>query len=415
MPEDTAVSFILAGRLLGGVGAANAAIGFAYIAKAVPHDKQTQTSSLLSMMRIIGMASGPGANVLLSKIDFKVGSFQVDSLNSVGLVLIGSNIFAMACIYFMLEEPKSVLDQQESSASEISLQSAAPDRLDVLKALITPNILVPMLSIFSLNLNFQIIETAFAPAASHALGWGPVQTSLVLGSNSVVIFINMMIVFQLSARKVNDETLVIFGLIVAMIGYTSIYIFWEMDASVWHFIVPIVMGTSCFPFLGAPSRSVFTKQVDSDHALDAYHGTMQALLSMAASVGGFVAPSFVAYYCLRQPEDVEASSNGRELTEWSLVGPLLSFCTLLGMIYILLGQKTEEKQATVDVENSVKDTAEEPSVPAGEQTGLLKTKLETQARRCSRRRLDARTESNRRLSACMMGISQPLLIGEDEQ
>jgi len=174
------------------------------------------------------------------------------------------------------------------------------------------------------------------------------------------------------------------------------------------------MGTSCIPFIAA-GRSVFTKQVDSDHALDAYHGTMQALLSMAASVGGFIAPSFVAYYCLRQPEEVEASSDGRELTEWSLVLPLLSFCALLGMIYIRLRQKTEEKQATEDVENAAEDTANEPSVPASEQTGLLENKLETQAKRCSRKRLDAMAESNRRLSASVMGISQPMLIGEDEK
>jgi len=147
----------------------------------------------------------------------------VDALNSVGLVLICINLFAMACIYFMLEEPKPYLEQQESFASEISLQSTTPDRLDVLKALITPNILVPMLSNFASKMNFVIIETAFAPAASHALGWEPVQTSLVLALNSAIISVNLMIVFQLSARKVNDE---------AMIGCTLLYFFWEMDANV---------------------------------------------------------------------------------------------------------------------------------------------------------------------------------------
>jgi len=277
--------------------------------------------------------------------------------------------------------------------------------------------LVPTLSIFALNANFQLIETAFAPAASHALGWGPVQTSFLLGSVSIVIFINMMVVFQLSARKVSNEALLVFGLIVSITGYTSVFFLWQMNAKVWHFAVPMIIGITSFPYLGAPSRSIFTKQVDSDHVLDSYHGTMQALLSMAASVAGFIAPSFVAYYCLRHPEQVEASSDGRELSAWSLIGPFLSILTLLGMIYIRFKKKTEEKQVAIDVEDATKEIPQEPSTPIDEKLGLLANKLETQqVKRPNRRRtFNARAQSNRHLSASIMGISQTTLIEETEK
>merc|ERR1712232_1133389 len=109
---------------------------------------------------------------------------------------------------------------------------------------------------------------------------GPVQTSTVLGSMSIVIFFVMLIVFQLSARKVSDGSLLIYGLIQGGIGYAVIYFCWTKDGSYLQFMIPIMIGAGSFPFLGAPTRSLFTKIVDSKPALDHHHGFMQAMLSM---------------------------------------------------------------------------------------------------------------------------------------
>ena len=51
---STAIALIFTGRLLSGLGGANQALGYAYIACVVPQEQQTQTNTLLSMMRIIG-------------------------------------------------------------------------------------------------------------------------------------------------------------------------------------------------------------------------------------------------------------------------------------------------------------------------------------------------------------------------
>ena len=62
------------------------------------------------MMRILGMATGPAVNLLLSKIDttwtlWGVGSIQVDPLNSVGLLLATGNVLVLIIVYLGLEEP----------------------------------------------------------------------------------------------------------------------------------------------------------------------------------------------------------------------------------------------------------------------------------------------------------------------
>jgi hypothetical protein len=153
---------ILLSRLLGGVGAANSSLGFAYVAHVTPHDKMTSVNSLLSMVRILGMAMGPGVNVFLRNVDLTImgGYITLDPLNSVGLLLMGSNLLAMAFIAKLLDEPPT----EEVNASLHSSKSMGdhdspdeePTRTDIGKALLSADILIPILSIFTFNANFQL-------------------------------------------------------------------------------------------------------------------------------------------------------------------------------------------------------------------------------------------------------------------
>ena len=148
------------------------------------------------------MAIGPGANLLVAKVD--ATAWGLDSLNSVGLVIVACNAVAMCSILCLLDEPKekdpdlsehSSPEEEGASSTVASEENGASDAKSDLfqsfaamfKAFLTMDILVPMLSIFVFNANFQLIETGFAPAAHDALGWGPVESSVALGSISFII------------------------------------------------------------------------------------------------------------------------------------------------------------------------------------------------------------------------------------
>lgn len=391
--DKLAIGIVLAGRLLGGVGAASSALGFAYLAKIVPNDQQTKVNSLLSALRIVGMAAGPGVNVFLDKIDVSIGQLHLDPLNSVGLVLIGSNVLALISILFLLEEPprdESKTSSEHKDASPWSLVTCA----------FCAEILVPILGIFSFNAAFQLVETGFAPAASHALGWGPIECSAALGSISIAIFIVMLIVYLLSARKVPDNHLLYFGLCLSAVGYALIYLLWVMGAPAWHFVVPMVIAVSSFPFLGAPTRSVFTKSCSSKPALAEYRGTMQAVLSMFASVAGFVTPGLASAYVLRDPAEVEASKRHRELTPLALFAPSLSLLTLVGFIYVEWKLSREYK---MDVELGV---------APDETTSLKPERRHTFT--AGDERFSPRVEAYRRQSACLMGLPQSSMYDEHD-
>jgi Na+/melibiose symporter-like transporter len=135
--------------------------------------------------------------------------------------------------------------------------------------------------------NGRSIETALPPAAAHGLGWGPVSTSGVLGGSSVVIFISMTLVMYLSG-KVNDILMVATGNIIWIVGGAGMYFLWTDHAQVWHYVVPVMVSCAGFPFIEASNRSNFTKAVASIPELEDYQAVMQAVLSMASSVAGFV-------------------------------------------------------------------------------------------------------------------------------
>lgn len=393
---NTAVHAILAARLLGGCGAANSALGYAYVARSVPQSEQTSVNSLLSLCRILGMAVGPAVNILVSKIDIPITDiWGFDSLNSVGLILIISNALAMASIYFLLDEPPEEHDLDITEEEKIKKQKASdedssnktngnsgslsspvpPSKINILGSFLSMDIMVPMLSIFTFNANFQLIETGFAPAANDALGWGPVESSVALGSISFIIGANMFIVMQLSKRGVTDSDMLCGGLVASIVAYTAVYLSWIKDTTVWGFYSPLLIGCSSFPYLAAPTRSIFTVAVNTKPALRKYHGSMQAVLSMAASVAGFVTPGLVAAYCLRHPEEVVASSDKKELTPYSLFAPVLSLLTLLGMVYLRFSVSTKGTDDN-GVENHEEDgssviTEDYFEDPESESTSLL--------------------------------------------
>lgn len=258
------------------------------------------------------------------------------------------------------------------------------------------------------------IETGFAPAANHALGWGPIETSAVLGSISIVIFAVMMLVFHLSSRKVPDSSLCTFGLCLSTVGYSLVYFLWVMNAPVWHFVTPMMLGISSFPFLGAPTRSLFTKAVDSKPSLAEYGGTMQAVLSMSASVAGFVTPGLVARFVLRSPEQVEASRFHRELSPLALFAPLLSLSTLAGMAYIQWKHKRMGIPGA-DVELGEKTEANERTRLLAADSGAPQDNRESRRHSCpeqSSERWSCHTEAHRRQSACLMGFPQTSMLYE---
>ncbi|KAL7500075.1 hypothetical protein ACHAWT_009037 [Skeletonema menzelii] len=334
---STQLELVALGRILGGLGRANSALGFAYVARALPASERTSVTAILGGVQMIGMAIAPLFSALLADVNFDLCGIHFDNLNSVGLVLFVINLLSQVLVYFLL--PDLAPNNSDEALDQGDNESEWSKMLRFVCTI--PHIGIPFLTIFTFNFNWQFIETALAPASADALGWSPVQVSYVLGAMAILVFLGMTSVHKLSQMGVTDYTLLCYGLLANAIGYLLLYISWHRDASVPAFVIPVLISAGSFAFLGAPNRSLFSKSVDATPELSGLEGTMQALLSMASSVGGFTAPSVVAHYCLRTPAMVDASSDAREFTSIALLSPALGFIIFLSNIVV--GEPEEEE------------------------------------------------------------------------
>jgi MFS transporter, ceroid-lipofuscinosis neuronal protein 7 len=255
---STALALIFVGRFLGGIGAANSTLGFTYIASVTPHNQMTKANAMLSMVRIFGMAAAPALNVFLSKVRGRLFSLRITPLNSIGLVLFVANVLSFLVIYCLLEEPPEHPPNDSHSAANASEFGRS---WKFWKSVFSIDIMVPIACILCLNANFQLLETGLAPASSHALHWGPVEISTLFGLNAIWILLVILLSFWLSSIGVTDAKMLIIGSMASVTGYFLMYQLWIMDTSEVLFIFPIIVSTMAFPFMGAPTRSLFTKEV----------------------------------------------------------------------------------------------------------------------------------------------------------
>ena len=371
-----ALAIIFISRFMGGVGAANATLGFTYIAAVIPHQHMTKATAILSMVRIFGMSVAPGLNIFLSHIKGNFFSLAITPLNCIGLVLFILNILSILVIYFIQQEPQVHVSSEITPLTRDG-QYNDRNRRQFWKSVLAIDILVPIFCTLSLNAAFQLLETGLAPAGHHALRWGTVEISTVFGLNSVWIFIILATTYWMSSVGVSDITMLIIGLIAASTGYSLLYVLWKMDMSTTLFVLPIIVASTSFPFMAAPARSLFTKSVDGDEYLRHSQGTMQAIMSMAASVGGFAAPGLIASFVLRTPEQVESSVDRRELTPYALFAPVSFVIALSGVLYLKFYRYPSKG---ITVSNSV-DPSNSGSLRADERTGLLSTQTVRTRRR----------------------------------
>jgi len=152
-------------RFIMGVGAANDTLGFAYIARVIPHTEMTAVTSMLSMVRLVGMMVGPLFNAILDRVDVSLfgGKIVLNSLNSVGLVVFILNLLAMVITSLFLQELPINHEVKEELLKETSLNSdidmnekLANPKWQKISVLFNARILIPFFTVFSYNANFQL-------------------------------------------------------------------------------------------------------------------------------------------------------------------------------------------------------------------------------------------------------------------
>jgi Major Facilitator Superfamily/AAA domain/Helicase conserved C-terminal domain/Helicase associated domain (HA2) len=389
MPGTVAVTLIFLARFLAGCGSAHITLGYTYFARVLTKRLLTRACTMLHFLRAIGIFLSFAINVMLHKINatIHIGPYAVEltPLNNVGFVLFFANALVFAVLAFHLQEPHDahlkVVDTLKPSTADsvttLDLERSIRDEFDEVqhvkessgfdwRSIHCCEIILPIWICFNLFAGFQLIETAMTPALNDALGWGPVGASALYSGMAAIALPGFILTFELSRRGVRDELIVSSGLVVAIVGYTMMYLLWTHAATPLLFCLPLIVVLE-FPLVQGPTYSIYSAVIGRKPALKPHQGFMQAIMIMADSVPGLILPSFIATFVLREPQNVVASSHGRELSPLALYAPILSLITLVGVWYVHCGNRQVGRSSSLEANGG------EERVKLDETVGLLET------------------------------------------
>jgi Major Facilitator Superfamily len=389
-PGQVSVALIFLARFLAGCGSAHITLGYTYFARVLSKRLLTRACTMLHFLRAIGIFLSFAINVMLHKSNATIyfGSYvmELTPLNSVGFVLFIANFMVFAVLAFHLQEPHDthlvadILQQPSSSADTVTLDleySLIRDQVDKgetvsersrfdWRSIHRCEIFLPIWTCFNLFAGFLLLETTMTPVVNDALGWGPVGASALYSGMAALALPGFIAVFELSRRGARDELLVSSGLVIAIVGYTMMYLLWTHATTPILFCLPLIVVLE-FPLVQGPTYSIYSAVIGRNPALKHHQGFMQAIMIMADSIPGLVLPSFIAAFVLREPQDVVTSSHGRELSPWALYAPVLSLITLVGIWYVHCGKRQACRSSSLEA-NGGKEM-----VYLDETAGLLQT------------------------------------------
>ncbi|XP_048250246.1 major facilitator superfamily domain-containing protein 8-like [Haliotis rufescens] len=103
--------FLVASRLVAGVGVGGEAVILAEIARFTTEQERTSVISILIAVRQCGLLLGPGFNFFLSLVDFYIGPFPVDRFSSPGLLMAFMWVIMELLLLLLFSEPGVIFRQ----------------------------------------------------------------------------------------------------------------------------------------------------------------------------------------------------------------------------------------------------------------------------------------------------------------
>ena len=230
------------------------------------------------------------------------------------------------------------------------------------------------------------------------MGWDPVQLSEVSAYGSVVIALGMVISTIVSMRNVSDVEMMSFGFGSMMLSGALVYVWWAEGVGYWQVTVPTYLIFFAYPFIGPANRSRYTKAVYTNNELEGSYEIMMSLLNQSATFAGFIAPTLVAMFILRHPEDIAASTDKLKMTKGALYVPILSALIIAGLIYQHFIELRDEEESADDTgavsESTMLVSSAEKRIPRVSVIQISET-------------FSRSSEINRRMSVECEGIPNP--------
>jgi len=387
-------------RFLAGASGAGRTLSYTWVASSILPNEQRNIYTVLSLCRTFGSIVGPLTNILVSDIDKEFQIFgltvPVDPNNSIGLLMVGGEIFLVVIMLLFLQEPPDKKVNKKGKSEESSTKTESKG---ILYALSHFNIFFPIFTMFVIMCSFQLLGVAFSPIARN-MGYNPVEISEVFAVGSAVLAIGMVLSMVVSMSNVSDTVMVSFGIGNFFISCLLMYMFWTEGAGYWQFTLPMYLMFFGYPFIGPANRSSYTKAIISNKELEGSQGVMMGLMNQAAMFAGLIAPTFIAAFVIRDQAEIDTSLNKHELTAGALFAPILSFILLACLLWHFFFTDLPTKRES---NNDTDAISENTMLVSGAAKNSSRSSLIA-----INDRFSVSSEAYRRMSVEIMGVPNPV-------
>ncbi|XP_072264493.1 major facilitator superfamily domain-containing protein 8-like [Pyxicephalus adspersus] len=330
--------FLLASRLVAGVGAGAGASIFGYLTRHSNSKERVPVFAMAMACRQAGLLIGPAFNVFLRYCTFQLGPFRVDKFSAPGIFMCVLWTLIQFMVIFMFydappEVPQSLNQEREpllkesdipshmygtiNSEEPSSNQEHVPAMANVsintsyqtgndhihqvnneldnsmhnqqpVIGLLREEIVVLLTAQFVTLFNQTALETLVTPLAQMYLAFQDLQNSLLYFLCGIEMLIGFLVVRSLS-RCCTDRLLLAFGLFICNISCIWCLIFLAKPKGSYgflltEFIIGVFLQIFGLPFVSAPQVSLFSK-VTAEKTQGFNHGIRRSVGGVATILG----------------------------------------------------------------------------------------------------------------------------------
>ncbi|CAF4140160.1 unnamed protein product [Rotaria socialis] len=311
------IHIVLLGRLVSGVGLGAVPPILADVAHRTTEKDRTKAISIILGCRQLGLLIGPCFTLLVSKMNFHIGSVHVNHYNGPGFLMaciwVTLHIACWFCFYDRTPSTTTGPSASDDSPKHKYTRSDQPMRQEEQK--LSPKIYVDQYmrvemfvlfcATFIAYFNQTALETIVAAFTEKHFSWNTFHTSILFACAGLeIIFVYLSLVFVLS-KRFEDRFLLAFGFMSLTLACTiGTFFTWASYSWGWSgksnagvvdmrlftmFIIFVFLDLLGLPFLAATSVSLFTKLTKKE-----LQGFSQGIQRLIMGIGTIIGPIFAS-------------------------------------------------------------------------------------------------------------------------
>nr|XP_039253182.1 uncharacterized protein LOC120330339 [Styela clava] len=365
---------LLGARLISGLGNGASSAYLGMIAKTTTTKQRTGVITLVVFMREIGVIIGPGFNLILNQINFKLGPFPVDQFTSPGLLMaIMWAIHTLIVLALFRDVSEDYANEKIDINDPVQRHDDPLQETVVLETVTSANqppksfrdeffrkeVLVCLLLNFNSWMSLTCFESATTPMSLLFFDWGGVSNSVMFCAGAITVCISYAVI-GIANRKVTDRVILLIGCSGVIVCYLILNVYSTvlfLQEAVGHvqWLLPVfwtdwIILTISFPLMNISIISLYSKITSIET-----QSFNQGALLMFAGAGRIVGPLL--------------STSMVTIERLPILSGVVLFLLLVSMIVLCF---TYKKLIPAKISTQMNVSTLDKSLDVDEETSLLK-------------------------------------------